>query len=295
MTSLASNLAGAFGFSTTGLMSGALKMLGVPSQAAEMAGFAAEIARGASKDGFDFSKVNMGALARHAMGAFGVSSPRSTMAAAVLGGSASSMMQGFSVGAVSPIGLQGSGLGNTALAGLAGMQGSIMTMLAGIAGSGGLSASDIAGTGMNLAFGNNTAQVRQMTGMTRSNLGPGSMLASLPKPAMFEDIVMAFMIDVVKDKQQQVEDDLKNLQAEDNAAGDGGDPTTGGLTGQAVSAAAPDATQAAQDGNSDSRNIQFEIIKNEIQKLSQMQQAMSNVLDTMNDQAMNAIRKIKSG
>jgi hypothetical protein len=53
-------------------------------------------------------------------------------------------------------------------------------------------------------------------------------------------------------------------------------------------------TQAAQDGNSDSRNIQFEIIKNEIQKLSQMQQAMSNVLNTMHEQAMSAIRQIKA-
>lgn len=290
MTSMASNLAGAFGFSTTGLLSGALKMIGVPDRAAEMAGLAAEIARGSSKDGFDLSKVNMGALARHAMGAFGVASPRSTMAAAVLGGSAASMMQGFSAGAASPMGLQGSSLGTSALAGLAGMQGSIMSMLAGIAGAGGLNASDIAGTGMNLGFGNNTAQVRQMTGMTRSDLGPGSMLASLPKPAMFEDIVMAFMIDVVKDKQEKVEDDLKNLETEDNNANSGGN-----VAGQAVGAVAPDGTQAAQDGNEDSRNIQFEIIKNEIQKLSQMQQAMSNVLDTMNDQAMNSIRKIKGG
>jgi hypothetical protein len=116
------------------------------------------------------------------------------------------------------------------------------------------------------------------------------MLASLPKPAMFEDIVMAFMIDVVKDKQEKVESELKDLESQDNSSNSGGN-----ATGQAVGAVAPGASQGAQDGNSDSRNIRFEIIKNEIQKLSQMQQAMSNVLDTMNDQAMNSIRHIKGG
>jgi hypothetical protein len=299
---LIGDVAGAFGISKSGILTGALKLVGVPDKMAELAGAALDISSGMTKDGFDLSKVNKGALARHALRAFGIDSPL-----AALGGAAALSMlpKGFlssaggaAGGGLNLASLAGPALGMTALGALAGQQAGIGSLLAGIAGVGGLSAgmigsgglNDIAGTAFGLLTGNKDSQIRQMTGMTRSNLGPGSMLASLPKPAMFEDIVMAFMIDVVKDKQKKVEDRLKNLEAEDNASNSGGN-----VAGQAVGAVAPGATQAAQDGNSDSRNIEFEIIKNEIQKLSQMQQAMSNVLDTMNDQAMNSIRHIKSG
>ena len=46
---------------------------------------------------------------------------------------------------------------------------------------------------------------------------------------------------------------------------------------------------------SESRNIEFEKIKYDMQKLSQMQQAMSNILNTMDELAKNAIHHIKSG
>jgi hypothetical protein len=299
---LIGDIAGAFGISKSGILTGALKLVGVPDKMAELAGAALDISSGMTKDGFDLSKVNKGALARHALRAFGVNSPL-----AALGGAAALSMvpKGFLSGASAGGGggfnlasLAGPALGMTAMGALAGQQGGIMSMLGGIMGVGGLSAgmvgsgglNDIAGSGFRMLTGQNSAQIRQMTGMTRSNLGPGSMLASLPKPAMFEDIVMAFMIDVVKDKQEKVESELKDLESQDNSSNSGGN-----ATGQAVGAVAPGASQGAQDGNSDSRNIRFEIIKNEIQKLSQMQQAMSNVLDTMNDQAMNSIRHIKGG
>jgi len=45
----------------------------------------------------------------------------------------------------------------------------------------------------------------------------------------------------------------------------------------------------------ESRNIEFEKIKFDMQKLSQMQQAMSNVLNTMDELAKSAIRHIKAG
>ena len=44
----------------------------------------------------------------------------------------------------------------------------------------------------------------------------------------------------------------------------------------------------------DSRNIQFEMLKNEIQKMSQAMQAMSNTLNAMHEQAMTAIRNAKA-
>ena len=52
--------------------------------------------------------------------------------------------------------------------------------------------------------------------------------------------------------------------------------------------------QQGQNGQ-ESRNIEFEKIKFDMQKLSQMQQAMSNVLNTMDELAKSAIRQIKSG
>jgi hypothetical protein len=287
--SFLSNVAGAFGFSTTGILSGALKMVGVPDRAAEAAGLAAELARGVGKDGFDFGNVNKGALARHALQAFGVTSPLAALAGATALGALPHGFSGGGGGGGSLAGLAGPVLGTSVMSGLVGQQGGITSLIGGIAGSAGMTTADVAGTGMKMAFGDHAAQVRQQTGLTRANYGPGSMLASLPRPAMFEDIVAAFMIDVVKDKQEKIEEDLRHLEDTDNSANSGGS-----VTGQAAGAVAPGASDASANGNSDSRNIQFEIIKNEMQKLSQMQQAMSNVLDTMNDQAMSSIRQIKA-
>ena len=43
----------------------------------------------------------------------------------------------------------------------------------------------------------------------------------------------------------------------------------------------------------EARGLEFERLKNEMQKLSQMQQAMSNVLNQMHDQAMSSIRHLR--
>jgi len=287
---------GAFGISKSGIMAGALKMVGVPEKAAEAAAFAYELSRGMSKDGFDLDKVNKGALARHALRAFGVTNPMAALGATAAlnimpkgflsGGGGAGGGGGFNIAS-----LAGPALAATAMGGLMNMQGGIGSLLSGLLGAGGLGVADVAGGGMKLAFGNNTAQVRQQTGLTRANYGPGSMLAGLPRPAMFEDIVAAFMIDVVKDKQEKIEERLRKLEDTDNSSNSGGS-----ATGQAAGAAGgARGNEASTNGNSDSRNIEFEIIKNEIQKLTQMQQAMSNVLNTMNDQAMNSIRHIKAG
>ena len=294
--SLIGDVAGAFGISKSGILAGALKIVGVPDKMAELAGLAVDISSGMTKDGFDLSKVNKGALARHALKAFGVNSPVATLG--LMAGlkvlPSSGLLSGFGAGGGAGLNLgslAGPALGMTAMGGLMNQQAGIASLLTGIVGGAtGMKLNDVAGTGMKLAFGNRTADVRQMTGMTRSNGGPGSMMASLPHPAMFEDIVAAFMIDTIKDKQEKVEAELKDLEAKDNQSNSGGN-----VAGQVAGAAAPGAAQGTQDGNSDSRNIRFEIIKNEIQKLSQMQQSMSNTLDSMNDLAMNAIRHIKAG
>jgi two-component sensor histidine kinase len=43
----------------------------------------------------------------------------------------------------------------------------------------------------------------------------------------------------------------------------------------------------------DSGAIEFESIKNDIQKLTQMQQALGNIVKTLHEEAMNAIRHIR--
>jgi hypothetical protein len=88
----------------------------------------------------------------------------------------------------------------------------------------------------------------------------------------FEDRVFALMCKVVKDMQKQIEDRLKKLEDK-----------------------AKSAEGKKDDKGQESRNIEFEKIKFDMQKLSQMQQAMSNVLNTMDELAKSAIRHIKAG
>ncbi len=290
---LVGDIAGAFGISKTGILAWGLKKIGVPDQAAHAIGLAAELARGFTKDGFDFDKVNKGAVARHALRAFGVNSPVAALAATA---ALKMLPKGFCGGALATVGaLAAPALALTALGSLGKSQLNLASLLTGVVGS----PNDLAGGGMKFLFGNKTAEMRQALGMTRTNMGPGSMVAALPKPAMFEDIVAAFMIDVIKDKQENVEGRLKELDSKDNKGKTAGAQGSGFVSGlmskiPIIGGAFKRGTEAAQDGNSDSRNIQFEIIKNEIQKLSQMQQAMSNVLNTMHEQAMGAIRHIKA-
>jgi hypothetical protein len=104
----------------------------------------------------------------------------------------------------------------------------------------------------------------------------GSLGGSGGGSGYFEDRVAALMINVVEDMQKKIEQRLQKLQSEAQAA---------------------EATTAAggKDTGGESRNIEFEKIKFDMQKLSQIQQAMSNVLNTMDELAKSAIRQIKGG
>ncbi len=164
-----------------------------------------------------------------------------------------------------------------------------------------------------------------------ASLGTDANLASLTAAGggggFFEDRVFAIMCKVVEDFQKQIEQRLEKLQqqAQDAESGGGkggggkggglggiiggvagtalGGPV-GGMVGKAVGGAVGGAVDGggkggaggASGGNGqESRNIEFEKIKYDMQKLSQMQQAMSNILNTMDDLAKNAIRHIKAG
>ena len=74
-------------------------------------------------------------------------------------------------------------------------------------------------------------------------------------------------------------------------AGSAAPPGAGGRVG-----GPPASDQASLQGDLDanSRNMQFELIKNEIQKMTQLQNAVSNTLAAMHEQAMTAIRNAKA-
>jgi hypothetical protein len=66
----------------------------------------------------------------------------------------------------------------------------------------------------------------------------------------------------------------------------------GNMLGGATGGGGAGGGAGGSGGGQESRNIEFEMLKNEMQKLSQMQQAFSNVLNEMHQLAMNAIRSI---
>jgi hypothetical protein len=150
----------------------------------------------------------------------------------------------------------------------------------------------------------------------------------------FEDKVFTLMIKIVADMQKQVEERLKKLQDQAAAAEKGGGKKggkggflggvvkgvvgiaapivgtalggpVGGMIGKAVGNAVTGGGSGSggigggggggAGGGQESRNIEFEKIKFDMQKLSQMQQALSNILNTLDELAKSAIRAIKAG
>ena len=136
--------------------------------------------------------------------------------------------------------------------------------------------------------------------MTRTDGAADSLVARLKPPVQFEDLISAFMVDFVKDKQKEIEGKLDKLrQSAQNAEGNGAQGGIRGFFGGLVSSiplvggALGNAINGEKSSGSESRNIEFEMLKNEMQKLSQMQQAMSNVLNEIHNLAMSSIRAIK--
>jgi hypothetical protein len=148
----------------------------------------------------------------------------------------------------------------------------------------------------------------------------------------FEDRVFFLMIKIVEDFQRKIEERLQKLQEQAKEAekaggkkkGKGGfmgalggivkvaapivgsvfGGPVGGMVGNMVGNAVGNKMQGGGSGGSggngqtpgsESRNIEFERIKFDMQKLSQMQQALSNILNTMDELAKSAIRHIKAG
>jgi hypothetical protein len=294
--SILNNALGAIGLSHGNILKNALKFVGMPEGLAAGIGAVVDLKNGnLGSLLFKTGPEALKALTGGAVGsAFGVDRPSSIL------GTVAKVAGFAALGGLGAAALAGPALASTALGGLSSMMKGSLGIMAGLGMGavgigGGKMLFDLAGLG---GFGGGI-ETRNLLGTNRTSQGPGSALAALPKPACFEDIVSAFMIDFVKDKQNEIEGKLEKLrQSAQNDGKTAGNkvsgafssvmrslPIVGGLFGRA--------NDTAKSGNSESRNIEFEMLKNEMQKLSQMQQAMSNVLNEIHNLSMSAIRNIK--
>jgi hypothetical protein len=191
--------------------------------------------------------------------------------------------------------------------------------LGGALGAGGFN--PLAGNLLNGVFGGGNGQQTAVRGGTPNTGNPqlDAMLAAGSGGMYFEDKLAIMMADIIGKMQKQIEARLEKLKAQAEAAdaggGGGGGGFLGGLAGAlggalgnavmpgiggAIGGALGNAVGGAMGGGggggggggSESRNIEFEMLKNEMQKLSQMQQAFSNILNEMHNLAMNAIRNV---
>lgn len=214
-------------------------------------------------------------------------------------------------------GLGGNPIAGSALSGLAKMMGNAASMMQGLAaggaaagGAGGASNAYNSDYGSKSTFGSNAKE--------------GSFMSKLPPNATFEDLVSAFMMDTVKEMQEEIKKEMDKMkQSNETNGGRGrrgyggalgavggiaggalggmvGGPIgsqlgskLGGAAGQALGGGGQQGGQAG-DANGDSRQLMFENLKNMMNKLQQMMQSMSNVLNTMHQGAMNSIRNIRA-
>ncbi len=293
------NIGGALGISHGNLLKEALKFVGLPDGLAAGIGAVVDLKNG----NFGSLLFKTGPEALKALFGGGVGAPNSCERPSSCCGSAAKVAGFCAAGgavALAASAVSGPGGITTALGGL----GAMMKGILGIAGGLGMGALAV-GAG-SMAFGALTGfrdqEVRKEFGQSRTQqgIGSGSMVAALKPPVTFEDLISAFMIDFVKDKQKEIEGKLDKLRkTAENAEGSGAEggvrgffggllrniPLVGGLIGGKQ--------DSDKSKGSESRNIEFEMLKNEMQKLSQMQQAMSNVLNEIHTLAMSAIRSIK--
>lgn len=298
--SIINNVFGAMGLSQGNMIRNAMKFVGLPEGVASAVGLVMDVKNGNFASAlFKTGPALMQAITGGKAGqANSVERPSSVLGTiAKVAGFAALGLGGAAL-------LGGTGLGaGTALGGLSGMTKGILGIVGGLGlaavggGAGKMLFGAIPGMG---GFGGGI-EAKNFLGINRTSQGPGSgsMLANLPKPAMFEDIVAAFLVDFVKDKQDEIENKLNKLRTSAQNDGKGaGDQAGGFVTGllrkiPLVGGLLGKADDTAKSGNSESRNIEFEMLKNEMQKLSQMQQAMSNVLNEMHSMAKNAIQNIR--
>jgi hypothetical protein len=295
------NVFGAMGLSQGNLVRNAMKFVGLPEGLTSAVGLVLDVKNG----NIASALFKTGPALLQALSGGQAGQANSTDRPSSIVGTGLKVAGFAALAAVAaPLLLGGSAVAGSALSGLSGMLKGGMGIAAAlgfgaIAGGGGKMLFDMVGLG---GFGSGAGgETKTLLGQSRTmqGVGSGSALAALPTPAMFEDIVAAFMVDFVKDKQDEIEGKLNKLrqaaQNDGKTAGDKADGFFGGILRNIplVGSLFGGGQDAAKSGNSESRNIEFEMLKNEMQKLSQMQQAMSNVLNEMHNMAKNAIQNIR--
>jgi hypothetical protein len=291
------NIAGALGFSQGNMIRNAMNFVGLPEGLSSAVGLVMDVKNGNIASAlFKTGPALLQALTGGQAGqANSVDRPSSVFGTLLkVAGFATVGILGAKLlgGGASVAGLATAGLGTLTGSGL------------GLAAALGFGAVALGGgrLGFDQVMGFQSSTLRQFTGQTRTNQGIGSdsLVAKLQPPVMFEDLVAAFMVDFVKDKQKEIEGKLDRLRkTAANAEGSGVEGSTRGfmdgfgrnlpLVGRFIGGAKDN----EKSGTSESRNIEFEMLKNEMQKLSQMQQALSGVLNSMHDTAKNAIAAIR--
>jgi len=292
------NIAGALGFSHGNMIRNAMNFVGLPEGLSSAVGLVMDVKNGNIASAlFKTGPALLQALTGGQAGqANSVDRPSSVLGTV------------FKVAGFAAVGVMGAKLLGAGGAGVAGLAAGGLSALTGsglgLAAALGFGAVALGGgrLGFDQLMGFQSSTVRQFTGQTRTNQGiaSDSMVARLKPPVMFEDLVAAFMVDFVKDKQKEIEGKLDKLRkTAANAEGSGAEGGVRGFLGgifrniPIIGGAIGGAQDNEKSGNSESRNIEFEMLKNEMQKLSQMQQALSGVLNSMHDTAKNAIQAIR--
>jgi hypothetical protein len=216
--------------------------------------------------------------------------------------------------------LGGNLVAGSAMSGMARMMGQAANIMGGFGMTGGgfgIPGGELGGMlsgGLGYGGLNNGINLKQRLGISRSQGGFGSRVANLPPNATFEDLVAAFMMDTMKDMQDEAKQQMDRLKRSNQARnrrgyggmlgglGSLGGGLLGGMVGGPVGASIGQGLggavgrglggQGAQ--GEDSRQLMFEELKNTMQKLQQMMQSMSNVLNTMHQGSMNSIRNIRA-
>lgn len=213
------------------------------------------------------------------------------------------------------------GLGGVAAAvgiGAAGTSvlGGLGKMMLGVAGAAG-AVSLLSGGGLGLQ----AAMTKGRKAIGHSNID--SEIAKLPPNATFEQLIHAFMKGSVKDQEEEVKEMMDKMKKQDKPQGIGGmlrglaggvakigggllggllgagflppiGMIAGGLLGSKAGGGAASLLSGDASKGKESRALMMEDLKFKMQQLTQMMQALSNVGNTMHQNAKNTIQNIRA-
>lgn len=194
--------------------------------------------------------------------------------------------------------------------------GGLSKMMLGVAGAAG--AVGLLGGG---GLGLQAAMTKGRKAIGHSNID--SEIAKLPANATFEQLIHAFMKGAVKDQEEEVKEMMNKMKEQDKPQGIGGmlrgmaggvakigggllggllgagflppiGMIAGGLLGSKAGGGAASLLSGDATKGKESRALMMEDLKFKMQQLTQMMQALSNVGNTMHQNAKNTIQNIRA-